>query len=417
MGIVYEALDPVIGRTLVTLRWAEAKMLWMAQGGDISRMNAQEFVDLNGERVHFTIALDVLRDGAAALRDGGELKSAAENLVLAASILDRAGRPVEALEELRSAEQLVRASDARAYLAECLGFKARLLQEGGELIAALEVMREVESIDRALQSPELEITLEQQLGILCDLDDVVEMKRVADEFFLVATDVEAIERIHRLLVRHGIDRSVSSSAPAYDSDGFESRIRQLDAERASEAQILYQQCRGYLDLSDAVGALAAAKRLAELAPGAWESWFLKAQALGAMNLYDVALDALGEALALNNLEPKLWWLRGQFLSHLGRFEEELDCCDRILALHPDYVDALSMKAAALVCLRRYPEAIEVSRRALSIDDKLNRAWMNLGAALMGVAQYRDARQAFLKAASLGHPRAHQAAVECETHVE
>ena len=373
----------------------------------------EQYVLVHGRSVPFREAVRELLAAAESMRRRNPA-SEAKYITLAANVLYNAGHLQAAISQLREAEDAWRDTSDRASLAECLGLKASWLVRAKQADSALTVLEEVEKIDRALNSPKLEITLEQRFGIYYELDRLEEMQRVANEFFLIAQNAEAIARIRRCLRICGTEAGAEAAAEhPHDRGGVLSdRLREIDSARVEEGKTLLMQATGRLEEKDYLGAEAAAARACQLQNNLWQAWWIRAQALLKLERYAESLAALDSTLSLNNQDATIWWMKGHTLSYLGRYDEEIACCDRALALKPDYVEAASMKAAALIGLGRYQEAADASQRAISMRETYDEAWMNLGAALMGLKAYGAARLAFETAAKLGNPRGAEGAAYC-----
>jgi tetratricopeptide (TPR) repeat protein len=372
----------------------------------------EQHVLVHGRSVPFREAVVELSAAAERARQRDPV-SEANYLTLGANVLYNAGHLGEAIRLLREAEDVWRETFDLALLAECLGLKASWLVRAKQPDAALTVLEEVERIDRALSSPKLEITLEQRFAIYYELDRLEEMQRVANEFFRIAQDAEAIARIRRCLRVCGIEAGAEAAREhPYDRVGvLRDRLEEIDSANV-KGKTLLMQAADRLEEKDYLRAEAAAAAACQLQSSWWQAWWIRAQGLLKLERYAECLAALDSAISLNNQDPAMWWMKGHTLSYLGRYEEEITCCDRALALKPDYVEAVSMKAAALIGLRRYQEAADASHRAISMRETYDAAWMNLGSALMGLKAYGTARQAFETAAQLGNPRGAEGAAHC-----
>jgi len=380
-------------------------------------MEPKEYVTINGQSIHFREGVRLLQESATSARARGSEEEGAQLLTIAANVLYDAGHPGEAIEQLRAAEVAWRETYDLDRIAECLGLKALWLHEAQESEAALEALREVEEIDRSLGSNKLEITLEQQFGILYDLGDVEGMKRVGEEFFRVAQDAEAIWRIRRRLMHFNIEEGEAGKEAAtvhpYDfAQTFEDRIDQMDAEKSVQLKDLLAQASEQLTRQDFAEALVTATEATRIAGEVWSTWWLQGQALFGLGQYEDCVASLDQALALHDREPQVWWMKGHALSYLGRYEEEIACCDLALALKPDYVEALAMKAAALLTTGEYAKAVMCCDRAIGINEESKEAWMNKGAALLSLEQFSEAEACFQEAQRLGQPGAGEAIAHC-----
>jgi tetratricopeptide (TPR) repeat protein len=114
-------------------------------------------------------------------------------------------------------------------------------------------------------------------------------------------------------------------------------------------------------------AFAAADRACTLAPRDPDMWYMRSEALQALNKIDDALVAADRAIGLDAAWPGYRMARATILLRLGRPGAALSDAEHACALDPTAVEPLLSRADALGALGRWPEALECVDRAVALE--------------------------------------------------
>jgi tetratricopeptide (TPR) repeat protein len=354
-----------------------------------------------------------LRIAAATERENGNLSAAGNHYFNAANLLSTVEKDDQALVPLMQAQARARECSDFDLLAACLGLKAKIYTRGEQYKEALSALQEAEELDREMESSNLEITLEQQFGVLEELGDTVGMRATAERFFAVAKDEQAIWRIRRHLTRFGINLGEEAAeAHPYDmSTLVPDFLEKDDSARAAQIQGLFDEAIALKDYDPATALqkLVLATEIRGSGPTIW-MWrgILETQS----GMTEESIKSFDQSLAKSDTSEGTWMLKAGSCAALGRYEEEVECCARAYAIKPDYAEAYSMRAAALIALSRFREAVLDATRAVELKPTYGPGLMNLGSALMGLGVWNEAINAFSLAAKLGVPRANEAVEHC-----
>jgi predicted O-linked N-acetylglucosamine transferase (SPINDLY family) len=104
----------------------------------------------------------------------------------------------------------------------------------------------------------------------------------------------------------------------------------------------------------------------------------------------VAVDALGKAIKLNENVADLHGSFAEALQRVGRLEEAIPYYRRALTLDPHYVEVLYNYGNALLKLKNYEEALEIYTAALTIEPDFGAAINNRGNTLFELKRYEEA---------------------------
>jgi 2-polyprenyl-3-methyl-5-hydroxy-6-metoxy-1,4-benzoquinol methylase/Tfp pilus assembly protein PilF len=96
---------------------------------------------------------------------------------------------------------------------------------------------------------------------------------------------------------------------------------------------------------------------------------------------NVAIELMGQAIAVNDRVPQYHYNIALVLDALGRGDQAVTHYRRAVALKPDYAEAHNNLATALATKGQYPEAVTHFRRALARRADSPAAYQNLAAAL------------------------------------
>lgn len=286
------------------------------------------------------------------------------------SLLD-AGRPQEAIAQIKQYANLAAQSSAGCYVFGLIHFNA------GELRAALNWF------DRAiaLQQDFIEalsaraITL-QRLGQPQDaleaFEAVVKLRPHAEAFFSIGVVLQSLGRMSEALAAYeeALRRSPSHCEALTNRGALLERFGRLDE------------------------ALACFDTIERLRPGDSANLFNKGSVLHKLGRHEQALDAYEEAARLGSPDADTELNRGNVLQRLGRLEEALAAYDLALRYRQGYPQALYNKGIALQGLGRPKEALAAYDAALALDAAFYEASCNRGNVLHELGRYEDALIAF-----------------------
>ena len=164
-------------------------------------------------------------------------------------------------------------------------------------------------------------------------------------------------------------------------EAFALAVEHHQAGRLSEAERLYSQilavAPGHADCCHFLGVLANQTGRGELAVG-----------------------LIGEAIALDGLDPARHNNLGNALHGLGRFDEAAEAYRRALALKPDYAGARYNLANLLQARGRCEEALREFEQALAVWPERADFHNNLGATLLELGRLTEAVSRFERALAL-----------------
>lgn len=117
--------------------------------------------------------------------------------------------------------------------------------------------------------------------------------------------------------------------------------------------------------------------------------------------YELALDAINKALAINPLYPEAWDNKGIIL---GKFDlkASLNAFDKAIKINPNLSRAWNNKGIILSNYKMYDEALEAFERAVSIQSDFAEAWNNKGISLIKLNLPEKALEAFDMAIQIKH---------------
>ena len=113
--------------------------------------------------------------------------------------------------------------------------------------------------------------------------------------------------------------------------------------------------------------------------------------------HDIAIERIGEAIAVNALAPEAHNNLGIALRRQGRLDEAVSCYQRALTLKPDFAAAYGNLGNALSERRNLDEAIRCYLRALALKPDDAETLNNLGVALQRLSKASDAISCYQRA--------------------
>lgn len=122
----------------------------------------------------------------------------------------------------------------------------------------------------------------------------------------------------------------------------------------------------------------------------------KAQALKALRWYDLALESLNQALALDQKNPTAWTEYGKLLDLLGKHGEASAAHTQAVTLAPTYALGLVNQCYNLNALGKYEDGLKACQKAILEGDGrwgeegVGFAWNQQGVALTGLQRYEEA---------------------------
>jgi Flp pilus assembly protein TadD len=116
--------------------------------------------------------------------------------------------------------------------------------------------------------------------------------------------------------------------------------------------------------------------------------------------HDLAVNLLGQAVAIEPQVPEAHYNLGIALGEQGRLDDAVAAYQRAIALKPDLSQAHNNLGYALTELGRYPEAMAALQRATSLDSRNPEAWTNLGRVLHEMGELDQAIAAHRRALAL-----------------
>ena len=100
-----------------------------------------------------------------------------------------------------------------------------------------------------------------------------------------------------------------------------------------------------------------------------QDWYDQGFALTNEGRYEEALQAYGEALALNRSLLNAWYYSGDALFRLGRYKDALLAFGNATAVDPDFVDAYFYESAVYAKMGRYQDQKDALGKGLEAADR------------------------------------------------
>jgi tetratricopeptide (TPR) repeat protein len=148
-------------------------------------------------------------------------------------------------------------------------------------------------------------------------------------------------------------------------------------------------------------ALAAFEKALQLDPRQAVTWHNKAIVLRGLRSYDQALEAIDEAIRLEERNPLHLTLRGELLTeHFARYEEARADFARALELKPGLLQAQRHLGIALKQLGKYGEAVSAFDSALAIDGRDAYALYMRGSCLYMLDDHEAAAESVVRSLAL-----------------
>jgi predicted O-linked N-acetylglucosamine transferase (SPINDLY family) len=116
--------------------------------------------------------------------------------------------------------------------------------------------------------------------------------------------------------------------------------------------------------------------------------------------HQIAVDMIGQAIALKPDYAEAYSNRGNALLELKQFAAAVACYDKAISLKPDYAEAYSNRGNTLKDLKQLDAAVASFDKAIALKPGLTEAYSNRGNALLELKQLDAAVASFDKAIAL-----------------
>ena len=175
-----------------------------------------------------------------------------------------------------------------------------------------------------------------------------------------------------------------------DEAGALEAARRAVAASPDDAELLVQVGRLQMRRAEWAEALATLTRAADLDPAVLPAHVLRYRAAAVLNRPDVAMDALGRALAIAPDDSKVRRDRIALLSQFGRRGEAFDAAREHVGRYPDDPDGHRQLAAAFMAQREYGGAARAAARVIELRPDDATAYALLGEVLVKMGRPAEA---------------------------